>query len=1115
MLAGIHGVFLSRTFAEQRFQEVFAGRIGSSTLESAWHAFGRWHAEHLSRLYLVSSVRSIHDAACGLAECLMFDVGATAVLSDGVHAVRLRAGTTVVCLLSTTYGGDLGVLWRVAVRHAIVMGARWAFCFNGMSLRLIDVERSYSRAHLEFELEPTMRDRETFRVFWGAVRAEAFARTSSSPALIEEIRDASARHSESVCRSLRTGVRDALIQLLQVMVNQTQAQRNGDLRNEVEQCLTLIYRVLFLLFAEARGLVPVWHPIYRPSYTVEALRDIVESSERPTGLWDALSAMSRLAHDGCQAGSLMVAPFNGRLFAPEHAPLAEHLDPDDEVVRRVLLALSTRPVGTSGRERIAYRDLGVEQLGAVYESVLDYKPAWISPTRAESIVRRDPAGVVLRPDGGGRKASGTFYTPRSLTDFLVRRTLAPLVSDASSDEVLQIRVVDPAMGSGAFLVAACRYLAAAYEAALVREGRIGSSEITDEDRAGFRRLVAQRCLFGVDLNPTAVHLARLSMWLVTMARDQPLTFLDHHLLAGNSLLGASRDDVMRRAPPARTAARTRPSTLSLFDDSFVADTVRDVLPVRSRMALQADDTLDAVRSKEELLRKLNQPASILARSKAAFDLWCACWFWPNGDDAPGKAFGELMSAVLGRQSVLQGRTLSAFLSTARSVSTAWRFFHWHLEFPEVFFDQDGRARASGGFDAVIGNPPWDVLRADSPDGVPRDRLKDVVRFVRDSGVYSLSRDGHANSYQLFVERALSLLRNGGRLGLVVPSGLALDAGSTRLRRQLVDKCDTDMLVGFENRRRIFPVHRSIRFLLMTSTNGAVTRSIGCRFGEDDPGVLDAVADRRLTTVDEARAVQVSPTLIRRLSGESLVIPDFRSALDVRIHEGVASRCPMIGALEGWNLRFGRELNASDDRDAFSSHPGPIAVVEGKQLTPFTVDLSKTRRWIEEPRALALAGSSSQVGRERLAYRDVASPTNRLTLIAAILPAGVVSTHTVFCLKTEVDRDIQIYLCGVFNSYVANYLIRARISTHVTVASIGRLPVPPCATGTRSHEQAIDLGRTLLSARGAHSTATARLQALVARLYGVSREEFTHILSTFPLIPAVDKAMALSEFDQLA
>src|SRR5262249_49968320 len=287
-----------------------------------------------------------------------------------------------------------------------------------------------------------------------------------------------------------------------------------------EQALTIVYRVLFLLFAEARALVPLWHPVYRASYSIESLRDTAERSPHAPGLWDALRAIGRLAHAGCHAGDLRVTPFNGRLFSPSRTPLAERRDLDDRAASHAIVALSTRPApDRAGRERIVYRDLGVEQLGAVYETLLDYRPQ----------LAKSGLTVTLEAGSGIRKSTGTFYTPQPIADYLVRRTLEPLVENAAPVDILRLRVVDPAMGSGAFLVAAGRYLAAAYEDALVARGECQPGDVDDAESTRFRRLVAERCLYGVDVNPMAVQLARLSLWLATLAADRPLTFLDHRL----------------------------------------------------------------------------------------------------------------------------------------------------------------------------------------------------------------------------------------------------------------------------------------------------------------------------------------------------------------------------------------------------------------------------------------------------------------------------------------------------------------------------------------------------------------------------------------------------------
>src|SRR5581483_8578285 len=343
----------------------------------------------------------------------------------------------------------LDPLWRSAVTEALRRSCPACLLFNGTHARLVDAARVYSRRFLDFDLDTIASD----------ARSIAALQLALSPALPSLV-DASDRHRAGVCRSLRNGVLAASHDVLLALTAGGRRRRNTSLDDSFEQALTIVYRLLFLLFAEARALVPLWHPVYRRSYSVEALRAIAEQPTRSSGLWDALRAMTRLAHAGCRAGDLRVTPFNGRLFAPSRTPLADHTELDDAKARSAIVALSTRTAaGGRGVERITYRDLGVEQLGAVYETLLDYIP------------RRDKNGrVTLERESTIRKATGTFYTPQPIADYLVRRTLAPLVNGRAPDEILQLRIVDPAMGSGAFLVAACRYLAGAYEAALVESG---------------------------------------------------------------------------------------------------------------------------------------------------------------------------------------------------------------------------------------------------------------------------------------------------------------------------------------------------------------------------------------------------------------------------------------------------------------------------------------------------------------------------------------------------------------------------------------------------------------------------------------------------------------------
>jgi hypothetical protein len=341
---------------------------------------------------------------------------------------------------------------------------------------------------------------------------------------------------------------------------------------------------------------------------------------------------------------------------------------------------------------------------------------------------------------------------------------------------------------------------------------------------------------------------------------------------------------------------------------------------------------------------------------------------------------------------------------------------------------------------------------------------------------------------------------------VLPSGLATDHGSAALRRLLFSQCHVDTLVGMDNRRGVFPIHRSVRFLLVTASAGSPTGRIGCRLDVDDPAELESMGNE---TGDERFPVHVSLTLLERISGPGLAIPILRSAIDLAIVERAAALFQPLGSNEGWAARFGRELNATDDRPAFCAigrHTLPV--VEGKHLEPFRVALDAARHGISAPDAARLLRSDRHT-RPRLAYRDVASATNRVTLIAAVLPSRCVSTHTVFCLRTPLPSRAQHLLCGLFNSFIVNYLVRLRVTTHVTTGMVELLPIPTSEVAPAACREIATLARRL--ARRRETTALARLNARVAELYQLSRAEFEHILSTFPLVPVTERQEALRAF----
>ena len=1006
-VATVHG--LSGTLIGPRAAADWMSSLEPGVLSLGAASIAHWAARAASALGPSASERRLLEEIENLlARGLGFSCSQRAE-----YSVATTPGGDTVVLASTAWGRSLSPAPRRVQRACIDAGADWAIVFNGMALAVVDARAGAPRrvailslAHLAARMESAM-------LAGALLDAGAVDRHVLADAV---------RASDASSGELRGGLRDG--------VNRSLDALTGPLA--FDAAIAVLFRMLFVLFAEARALVPVWHAVYRQHYAIGSLAERVSGDGR--GMWAALEAGRRLLGEGCDAGSLRIAPFNGRLFArsgPRRWAASPALDSAlDRPAADALAALVSYTPAKGGARRVHYAELDVEELGSIYERVLDLDPA---------------------AEGRARKESGSFYTPRALTAFVVRRTLAPLVHGASSDSILALRVVDPAMGSGAFLVAALHYLAGALERALVDEGALPDGDVRDADRQELRRLVAQRCLFGVDANPTAVMLAKLSVWLATLAGGKPLSFLDHRLKTGNSLAGIDPATALR--PPSRAR---RDGPLPLFDSDAYRAAAREDAADAAEMGGLSENTLEQVRAKERAHRALTGGAAALARWRTLADAWCAWWFLPAARRADAREFGGLVDAVIHRSRRVPGRIIERRLREAAGIQTSLRFFHWPVEFPEVF---------PAGFDAVIGNPPWEMLRAEA-GSADRSALKD---FVRHAGVYSLATGGHLNLYQLFVERALQIVRAGGRIGMILPWGLMSDEGSAPLRRRLVDQAQIDTLVRFDNSRGIFQAHRSLRFAAVTASAGASTMTLDLTRA---PGTdaLDDIPDAGAA----GASVAITRDALETLGGPSLRVPDVGDSKRLAVALRIAGAHRALGDPAGWGAAFGRELNLTDDRAQFSR--AGLPVLEGKHIRPFHADAGSVRHRIRREAAARLL-PARPFDRARLAYRDVTALTNHQTLIAAIVPAGCVTGHSLFCLRNAWDAATQRALCVILNSVVANFLIRLFVSAHVTTALMSWLPVPDRLQATAA------LGHIRVS-----RTPRAELDAIVAHLYGLSPSE---------------------------
>jgi len=458
---------------------------------------------------------------------------------------------------------------------------------------------------------------------------------------------------------------------------------------------------------------------------------------------------------------------------------------------------------------VDYSSLDIRHLGSIYEGILEYrlhlaeesmaavkekgKEVWLPEKQvgARKVTDRVDAGrLYLVTDKGERKATGSFYTPEYIVKHLVKNTLGQLIdkmieeSMMSSElrggllkKLLSIKVLDPAMGSGHFLVEATDYIAREiiHAREIARQEDLDSEKVAEADIHWARREVVRNCIYGVDLNPMAVELAKLSLWLTTVASNKPLSFLDHHLRCGNSLIGAELD---RLAVLPGTAAEQTP----LWSYGLRSHT-EGLLKKYSLMAALPDDSLQMVKWKEDQFRQIKE--SELSRRLAELaNVWLSTYFGNSmGDDDYYEMQNHLSPEKFPDWSDL--RSQEWFLR-AQKIAGEKRFFHWELEFPEAFF---GEARKENpGFDIVIGNPPWEKILASASE---KTYLNEAYKEIR---------EGEINLYTLFLYRCNYLSQEGGEIGQLVPNTWLINK---------LDRLRAMFSVNFRPRiqTHLFPIHR--------------------------------------------------------------------------------------------------------------------------------------------------------------------------------------------------------------------------------------------------------------------------------------------------------------------
>ena len=968
------------------------------------------------------------------------------------------------------------------------------------------------------------------------------------------------------------------------------AASDASLQEVREAALILLYRLLFILYAEDRDLLPVREARYEEYGLREKVRaDIGRRKDRNDTFSDTAARYWSVVEDLCRAidvgdKSIGLPPYNGGLFDALKTPLLAKIRLGDAVMAVVIDALSFEHT-PQGRKYINYRDLSVQQLGSIYERLLEHE------------VTREGGNVIIRPNVFARKGSGSYYTPDDLVGLIIRETINPLVETRMAafsakieelevsqpdkdlrvmtlaaydpaEQLLSLKICDPAMGSGHFLVSLVDYMAdqvitaMAEAAAQVTFGdyispliaRIAAIRTTIlrnagergwtvapeqlDDRHIVRRMVLKRCIYGVDKNIMAVELAKVALWLHTFTVGAPLSFLDHHLRCGDSLFGSW----VSAASAWVSAGADQSAKLgaSLFLHEPMTRATRAAASMQIIEGLTDAEIAEAHRSKDifDEVRDMTAPLDAmlsLIRALNWLDLMKS-----KADKTAVTAFftgqfGDPVMIALGKKKIKTGRPeadrFAEIFSQASTLVSEERFLNWQVAFPGVWSDWEGKG-LTGGFDAMIGNPPWDRMKLQqvewfaarrreialaqrasdrarmiaalekAKDPLAKDfakaneRAEAAVRMARNCGDYPLLSGGDVNIYSLFVERAMSLVKRDGMVGLLTPSGIASDKTAAPFFKGVATGGRLKALYDFENRRTrfnappFFPdVDSRFKFCAMIASPSPVKSDTLCAFFLQDVSELN----------DQERCFPLSAKDFAYLNPNTGTAPIFRTRRDAALTTAIYSRLPVLvddssgTEVKAWPVKYLRMLDMTNDSNLFRTHH-ELEEKEGAYPIGGNRFRSKAGDWVPlyvgrmihqfDHRAASVEVNAANLHNAALsgdvttkqkadpnfvptpqywvplaevnlpqdmewsiAFRDIARATDVRTIISAVVPKAGFGNKLPLLIPTDISkyREFSSEIVANLNALIFDFVARSKIhSTSVNWYLVEQLPVVPLA-----------------------------------------------------------------------
>ncbi len=1010
--------------------------------------------------------------------------------------------------------------------------ALWGIASNGLLLRIARDNGSLTRpAWLEADLERLFEEENQaeFSVLWLFLHASRFGAEGQAAhdCILEQWRNGCRDHGIQARGLLRQNVEQALEDLGQGFVSHPAntalraALGNGNLstREYFRQLLRLVYRLIFLLTVEERGIL---HPpdsleaakgLFARGYSLKRLRDRAvrrSAHDRHHDLWEGLK---RVWLGLAEGEPRLALPALGGLFATSQCPALDGARLENRHLLAALFHLAwLRDAPGGPLTRVNWRDMGSEELGSIYESLLELTPQLAHDNRHFSFLE----GAATK--GNARKTSGSYYTPDSLVQELLESALEPVVvarlaphggalasGEAAAQALLAIAVIDPACGSGHFILAAARRLAAH----LARVRTEGGQPMPDDYRHALRQVVTH-CIYGVDLNPMAVELAKISLWLEAYTPDAPLGFIDHHIRCGDALLGVLDPAILETGIPDKAF-----NALSGDDKDVVKalkkanrDALKAIEKARHNMrhmlslalvpeagtaALEAlpDDTLAAIEAKRMAFAQA-EAATAQSRARVAADLFVAAFVLPktpaNKDTAPtSQDLWLVMNGEAARPGVGEGASQAA--DSARAL-------HWWQVFPQI--------HAKGGFDVLLGNPPWERIKLQEEEFfasrsaqisgaqhkaergrliaalgeaelgsaerqlfddflVARRNAEAASLFAHDSGRYPLTGVGDVNTYALFAETFVQLIAADGRAGFIVPTGIATDDSTKAVFDDLATGSRLVSIRAFENEAFIFPaVHHAFKFVLLTIAGRAQAR----------PATLVFLARYLEQISDERRCFSLTPDEFLLINPNTRTCPVFRSQKDAEVTKKLYRAAPVLieerdAEKNPWGIRFSVMFHMSNDSNLFHDAPddGRLPLYEAKMIHQFdhrwaTYGSDGESRDVTEAEKAALDFTTlprywvdaaevkqrfSDKGGERrwmMGWRNIARSTDERSFIATVIPVvGVGHSMPLFNVSAP-PAKAAAFLANM-SALVFDFVVRQKLGgTNMTFGYYKQFPVIP-------------------------------------------------------------------------